>query len=170
VSDKTKDGLLLSFLHGEITSAELIDVMGAEDGPTLLDELLRTAIENRDPDGVAYAVAAGFSLGYDERHLDPLLILARADWHFRHEDVINALDKLRDPRALDVLFEATQEIPAYLEWDEDRALAGKAIYAIYHIPGPRSRLLLEQLLRDQDRDVRSTARRVLDLLNRQTEG
>lgn len=68
-----------------------------------------------------------FRFGFTDDHLQPLLTLAFADWHQRHEDVASALGKLRSPASVDALEHLARWIPAYLEFDEARALAVKAI-------------------------------------------
>ena len=80
-----------------------------------------------------------------------------ADWHVRHEDVVSALDKLRSPETVEVLFRATQWIPKSLEYDDSRALAVKAIWALGKIPGTEAETKLETLARFENTILRQNA-------------
>ena len=70
-----------------------------------------------------------------EDHLDLLVQLASADWHHKHEDVVSALGQLRSPAAVEALYHAAWWVPDYLDFDESRALAVKAIWALGGTPG-----------------------------------
>jgi hypothetical protein len=59
-----------------------------------------------------------------------LVKLSEAEWHNRHEDVVTALDKLHDSRSVEALYHAALKRHAYLDYDDDRALAVKAIWAL----------------------------------------
>lgn len=92
----------------------------------------------------------------------PLLIeQANADWHLRHEDVIWLLGKYKSPLTVDALDQATQWIPEYLDFDEARALARKAIWALGGTPGPEAEQALERLVHDKDEDLHELAQEQL---------
>jgi hypothetical protein len=93
-------------------------------------ELLERACAERNATDVEYTLVIGFSFGFSSAHLDALMRLADADWHHRHEDVVSALDKLRDRRAVDILYRSALKRHEYLAFDDARALAVKAIWAL----------------------------------------
>jgi hypothetical protein len=74
---------------------------------------------------------------------------------------VSALDEFRSPRAVNALFYATQWIPDYLDYDETRALAVKAIYALGNIPGIESQSKLEVLAGSHDEIFRKYAKHQL---------
>ena len=51
----------------------------------------------------------------------------------------------KDADTLESLYKATQWVPKYLDYDDSRALAVKAIWAIGNIPGPEADNYLQQL-------------------------
>ncbi|RYG33448.1 hypothetical protein EON81_18115 [bacterium] len=115
------------------------------DGQELTRQLMQEAVSAQDGEGVEYAMVVGFTFGFDERHLEPLLALSDAPWHNMHENAVSALGDLKTPRAVDALYRATQWVPEYLEFDEARALAVKAIWALGAIEDPRVDGMLESL-------------------------
>lgn len=144
---------------------EFLRLFGASDGRNLGLELLRDAVERRDAVDVEMALIVCSTFGVTTGHFELLLELASADWHFKHEDVVTALGRYRRPDAVDVLYGATQWVPSYLEFDEARALATKAIWALGQTPGEESERALARLL-DSDSDIlRQAARRQLKSRN-----
>ncbi|MEU2232150.1 HEAT repeat domain-containing protein [Streptomyces vietnamensis] len=146
----------LVFVPGEGRRRTLDEVLarfGGSDGGTLALRLLRDAMERRDADDVAMALIVKAAAGASgEEFLEPLTELSRADWHTRHEDVVRMLGKLRSPKAVPALGEAARRVPEYLEWDENRALAVKAIWALGAIPGEEARDALNGL-RDAENEI-----------------
>jgi HEAT repeat protein len=135
------------------TLDEVLAHFGESDGGALAFRLLRNAMERRDADDVEMALivkAAADASG--EEFLEPLIELSRADWHRRHEDVVSMLGKLRSPKTVPALVEATRWVPEYLDFDECRALAVKAIWALGGIPGAEAREALEGL-RDAENEI-----------------
>jgi len=107
--------------------------------------LLDHAARSRDARDVQSALIIGHAFGFAPEHAAILCTLVEADWHVSHEDVVSALDKLRTSDAADALFRATQGVPKYLEYDENRALAVKAIWALGRIPGTEVKMKLETI-------------------------
>jgi HEAT repeat protein len=124
---------------------EFLRQFGAADGVALGLDLLRDAIKRRDPVDVELALVVCFHFGFSDRHLQPLLTLAFADWHQRHEDVASALGELRSPAAVDALLHLAQWVPTYLEYDDARAMAVKAIWALGGIRSDAARSALKTL-------------------------
>ncbi|MCX4509219.1 HEAT repeat domain-containing protein [Streptomyces sp. NPDC058423] len=140
------------------TLDEVLAHFGESDGGALALRLLRDAMERRDAGDVEMALivkAAADASG--EEFLEPLIELSRADWHKRHEDVVRMLGKLRSPKTVPALGEATRWVPEYLDWDESRGLAVKAIWALGAIPGAEAREALEGLRDDENEIIRENA-------------
>jgi hypothetical protein len=145
----------------KISPEEVLRQFRTADGPALGLRLLHDAIERRDGTDVEMALIIGFTYGFTKDYLEPLLLLSSADWHQRHEDVVTALQDLHTPAAIPAFVHATSWIPAYLDFDESRALARKAIHALGETPGAEAERALAELTGSDDEILRETARRVL---------
>jgi hypothetical protein len=128
-----------------MSNEQFLKAFGAADGRALGLDLLRDAVGRRDPVDVELALVVCFRFGFTGGHLQPLLTLAFADWHQRHEDVASALGELRSPASVDALAHLAQWVPAYLQFDRARALAVKASWALGAIGGEAARRALTLL-------------------------
>ncbi|MHB1530016.1 MAG: HEAT repeat domain-containing protein [Acidiferrobacteraceae bacterium] len=131
---------------------------------------LEEAYKARSAEDLQYALIVGFGFGFGPEHLDILCRLVEVDWLYSHEDVVSALDGLRTHHAglrthdvVEALFRATQWIPKSLEYDDFRALAVKAIWALGNIPGPEAEAKLETLARSDHAILRKNAVKQLGL-------
>jgi HEAT repeat protein len=131
---------------------------GASDGVALSVDLLRDAVERFDAEDVELALVVGFKFGFCDGHLEPLLSLAFADWHQRHEDIAMALGKLRSPSSVGALVHLAQWVPAYLEFDSARALATKAIWALGAIDSEDAHRALVELAQSSSEIVAAGAK------------
>jgi hypothetical protein len=129
-----------------------------DDGVALGRRLLRDAVNQKDAIDFELAMIVCSRFGAFDESLLPLLIeQSCVDWHHRHEDVVSLLGKYKSLMAVDALYDATQWIPGYLDFDDSRALARKAIWALGGIPGPEASEALTRLLEDKDEDLREAA-------------
>ncbi len=112
--------------------------LALEDGKVAL-RLFEEAYREKNAEDLQCALIIGAAFGFGPEHTDILGHLVESDWHFSHEDIVSALDGLRDPAAVSALYSATQWVPEYLNFDESRALAVKAIWALGKIYKQRSR-------------------------------
>ena len=143
----------------EAASADaFLKVFGATDGEGLGLELLRDAVARCDPIDVELALVVCFRFGFADAHLELLHSLCFADWHQRHEDVAMALGQIRSPGSVDALARLAAWVPSYLEYDDARALATKAIWALGSIDDHAAREALESLSRAEDGIVAGAAR------------
>ena len=127
------------------------------EGGKVASRLLEDAYTTQNADDLQCVLIIGFSFGFASAHEDILRRLVDVDWHHSHEDVVGALDGLRTPNAVDALFRATQWIPKSLEYDDSRALAVKAIWALGKIPGIEAETKLETIARSDNAIVREAA-------------
>ena len=130
---------------------------GSVDGSTLVAELLNEAVESESSDDVEYALLAGFTFGFSRDCLDTLIALSSKDWHLSHEDVVSALQELATSDAVPALYQATQWVPDYLDYDEARALAAKAIWALGAIEGEEAEKALQKLAASEEPILREGA-------------
>jgi hypothetical protein len=143
------------------TPEDVLRHFGTTDGIALGLRLLRDAVDRRDGLETDLALAVCFMFDFTMDHLELLAELASAEWHRSHEDVANELDYLRTPAAVDALYHLAWWIPDYLDWDEDRALARKAIWGLGKTPGPEAERALRRLLDEPDEIVREYAKKQL---------
>ena len=144
--------------QGRITKEEFLRRFpSAVEHGKLASRLLEDAYRAQDGDGLECALTIGFAFGFAPEHTKTLCHLVEADWHVRHEDVVSALDKLRSPGTVEALFRVTQWIPKSLEYDDSRALAVKAIWALGKIPGTEAETKLETLARSENTILRQNA-------------
>jgi hypothetical protein len=139
---------------------EVLRHFSATDGKGL--SLLRDAVDREDGLDVEMALIVCATFGFTMGHLDLLVRLARAGWHHKHEGVVAALGQLRAPAAVDALYHAAWWVPDYLDFDESRALAVKAIWALGGTPGDEAEQALTELVGVEDEIVREAARAQLD--------
>ena len=126
-----------------------------------LHELLN-AIEARDADRVEFALYDCSKSGLTPEHVPTLIKLLGQPWHYRHEDVVNALQELKDPRAVVALYEEAHAAYEYLAYDEFYGLARKCTWALADIGTPEARAKLEALAREDNELVAGYARKRLD--------
>ncbi|MER8034808.1 HEAT repeat domain-containing protein [Streptomyces hydrogenans] len=144
------------------TLDEVLAHFGESDGGALALRLLRGAMERRDADDVGMALILHASAGASvEEFMEPLTELFPAEWHRGHEEIVSMLGRLRSPRTVPTLALATHWVPECLDWDENRALAVKAIWALGAVPGLEAREVLEGLREDENEIIRENALRQL---------
>ncbi|MER5483873.1 HEAT repeat domain-containing protein [Streptomyces sp. NPDC002812] len=145
-----------------LSPEEVLQHFRTEDGQALGCRLLQDALDRRDALDVEMALILCTSFGFTADHVSPLVQLCWAEWHQKHEDVVAALSTLRSPRAVDALHHAAQWVPDYLDYDENRSLAAKAIRGLGALPGPEAEQALMQLLESDEAVVRERAAQQLE--------
>jgi hypothetical protein len=128
----------------------------------LASRLLEDAYRTHNGEDLGCALIIGFTFGFEREYTKILSDLVEADWHVSHEDVVSALDELHSRDTVEALFRATQWIPKSLEYDDSRALAIKAIWALGKIPGTEAEAKLEALARSDNAILRRTAEEQLE--------
>jgi hypothetical protein len=137
-------------------------VAGGKLAPSWLEE----AYKAQNAEELQCALAVGFTFGFAPEHKEIFRRLIGEDWHYSHEDVVSALETWPVPDTVEALFRATQWIPKSLEYDDSRALAVKAIWALGKIPGTEADASLKALARSDDIVLRKTA---VEQLERRTK-
>lgn len=107
--------------------------------------LLEAAVASGDTVTIENAVRRAYSDGLKTAYAPALIeILTQAN-HRRHEDVVTALQILKDPRASDALFHAALIQHDYLNYDEYFGLARKCTWALADIGSPTAFEYLQRL-------------------------
>jgi len=128
-----------------LSEAEFLREFGSSDGGQLGLDLLHDAVRRQDSIDVELALIVCFKFGFSTKHLQLLTGLAFAEWHQRHQDVATALGKLGSPTAVEALVHLASWVPGYLSYDNGRALAVKAIWALGALTGEPARNALKEL-------------------------
>src|SRR5262245_41595340 len=117
----------------------------ALDGGNLaLGHLNEAAHSQSNPDLEA-AMIIGSAFGSTSAHVPILCELLCENWHFQHEEIVLTLQRLKDARAVDALYEASLISHQYLSYDKFYGLARKCTWALADI-GTRDALTKLQLL------------------------
>jgi HEAT repeat protein len=124
--------------------------------------MLEAAAAAPQADTVEETVTAAHRIGLHSTFVPPLLALLRSHDHFRHEDIVAALQGIKDPRAIDALFEAASVRLPYLDYDEFFGLARKCTWALADIGTQEAKTRLEQLTSNDNRLIADYAKKRLD--------
>ncbi|QDT71662.1 HEAT repeat domain-containing protein [Lacipirellula limnantheis] len=134
--------------------------------PSLTNEkvmqMLEDAASAPQPEAVERAVTSAHQVGVREEFVPPLLSLLRSTDHFRHEDIVNALQDIKDPRAVEGLFDAATVTHEYLAYDEFFGLARKCTWALADIGTPEAKARLVQLAASENPLIAGYAKKRLD--------
>lgn len=133
-----------------------------EDG-SLASRWLEEACATRSSDELFCALVIGVNFGFAAEDREILCWLIGEDWHYSHEDVVSTLGRWPNRDTIEALFRATQWIPKSLEYDDARALAVKAIWALGKIPGIEAEAKLLTLAQSEDTILRENALKQLGL-------
>lgn len=145
---------------------EILERFGADtdDAHAFCLSLLQQVAEKKDAEELEYALILCSSLNaYDESYIDLLIELSGADWHKQHENIVQILQQLKNPKAVDALYHLTQWLPEYMNYDEEnRSLARKALFALGDTPGEEAKQTIQKLLQDNNPKIRELAQEQID--------
>lgn len=130
-----------------------------------MDKKLRelyAAIDAMDADQVERVLNECFRSGFTCEYVPALVQLLGTAWHFRHEDVVSALQRLKDPRAVDGLYQEALVSYEYLNYDEFFGFARKCTWALADIGTPEAKAKLQLLAQVNNIMVAGYAQRRLD--------
>ena len=93
--------------------------------------LLEKAYNENNADDIEDILFISFSFSlFSKIFVNILNKLIVEEWHYKHEDIARILQKLKDPKSVEYLYEATLSSYEYLDYDESYALAVKCIWAL----------------------------------------
>ena len=119
-------------------------------------------VAERDSDDTEAALLVCNTFGFGPGHLPLPLGLASAEWHHSHEDVVWYLGNYQSPEVVEALIASTEWVPDYLDFDENRASARKAIWELGKQPGERARQALGGIARTATGLLQEDARKQLE--------
>lgn len=153
----------IDFLLHRISEEELLQRLGIrrDDGQRFALKALEEAYRLRDSASVEWALGLGFHFGMSAQYFDILVKLSDAEWHERHEDVVTALGELHDKRSVEPLYRAALKLHPYLAYDEARALAVKAIWALGNLGDASANEKLRALAKSEHSILREEAEKQL---------
>ena len=163
MTEREQRAIVDFFLHhidkGALNAALGLDVDSDSIG---VFGLLEEAVRLGDAKSVECALMLARGRTGDRDVVPMLIVLLRAPWHTRHEDIARWLQDLRDPRAVDALYETALTKHEYLDYDDSHALARKCTWALADIGTAEAQEKLQRLARGEDREVAGYAQKRLD--------
>ncbi|EKY3230867.1 HEAT repeat domain-containing protein [Cronobacter malonaticus] len=125
---------------GKITDEEFLKLFPCTQGNVedFIDDILKNAHFSKDLKEVEYALYIGFHFGFTSKHEDILIHLLDDDFHYKHDDVVRALIKIKakSDNAVNVLYKCALSEYDYLADDREDGnytLAWNCIYALVKI-------------------------------------
>lgn len=111
---------------------------------------LKESIHSENPDQLEDALNSAWKNRMKIKYVDALNEMLLLPWHFRHEDIVNALQELQSPTSVDVLFESATIKHKYLEFDESFSLSRKCTWALADIGTFEAKSKLVELSKNID--------------------
>ncbi|EPT7055993.1 HEAT repeat domain-containing protein [Cronobacter sakazakii] len=125
---------------GKITDEEFLKLFPCTQGNVedFVNDILKNAHSSKDPKEVEYALYISFHFTFTSKHEDILIHLLDDDLHYKHEDVVRALVKIKakSDNAVNVLYKCALSEYDYLADDREDGnytLAWNCIYALVKI-------------------------------------
>lgn len=131
VPERERD-LVFGLVTGRLTKDEFESSFDGNPS-TVSVQWLNRSVEDEDPLGVELGLHLGHRFGFPDACVPALVLLATADWHQRHEDVVDALSGLRPPESVDALFEAATTNFPYRDYDDSQSLPIKCVRALRQV-------------------------------------
>lgn len=149
---------------GKITDEEFLKLFPCTQGNVedFIDDILKNAHSSKDLKEVEYALYIGFHFGFTSKHEDILIHLLGDDFHYKHDDVVRALVKIKakSDDAVNALYNCTLSEFDYLADDREDAnymLAWNCIYALAKIGSKYAAEKLKLLSRNPIAEINSKA-------------
>lgn len=121
---------------------------------------LNEAYQSRNANYVEEFVYLIFAFDVFEKKIVNILNeLLLVNWHYKHEDIALALEKISSSKSLDFLYNAIELHPQYLSWDDNYAFEVKCVRAIYYIGKEKAYSYLEKLCNHKNSVIREMAQR-----------
>jgi HEAT repeat protein len=158
-------GLIITPRHGRsrVSPQEFAERFpSALEGGRLALALLEEAAAVKDPANLGATILIGATFGFTADHVPLLCELLRAEWHWSHESIVTALQRLKDPRAVDALYDASLVSHGYLAYDEFYGLARKCTWALADIGTPDALAKLRQMAGSENPLVAGYAQKRID--------
>jgi hypothetical protein len=160
--------LIIEFIDGDILADELEQALGTIplDTPSLLIALMESAIASGKAEEADEAVGIGNGFKNDKdfgkRAVPSLLALLEMDGHYNHEGIIGILQRIKDARAVEGIYNASLLYHSYLAHDDTSGLARKCTWALAYIGNEEAYEKLEFLVANPNAHLAGYAQKRLD--------
>jgi hypothetical protein len=124
-------------------------------------ERLKMAESCGKSDPVCDAMSAVWKHGLTPDYVSSLITLLGKPWHEVHEDIVNALQRLKEPRSVEALFEVASYVFAYRDYDDTDGLARKCTWALADIGTEAAKNKLELLSHHENAQIAGYVRKRL---------
>ena len=131
--------------------------------PQYVLQLLETAYNEKNAGDVEWSLGiVGIFNLLSKDYSKILLKLLEADWHYKHEDLVNAVRQLKIPEAVNCLYGTALKRFQYLEYDDFFSLAVKCIWALGAIKTVEAKDKLKLLSQSSNEIIRDNAIKQLE--------
>jgi hypothetical protein len=167
--------LISQFIDGDILADELIESLGPTplDIPSLLIALLESAVASGNAEEAEGAFALIYSFKNDKafrKQAVPLLIsLLQMEGHYRHEDIVSVLQRAKDARAVNAIYDTTLSTYEYLNYDDSFALARKCTWALADTGNEEAYQKLQLLAANSNAQIAGYARKRIELWEKEQD-
>lgn len=161
---KEEKKLILDFSLEKITENEFLEQypLSLNEVKNYVKERLELAYSEANGEDVEYALLIGFNFDvFSDDFVDILCKIILERWHTKHEDIALILQKLKNPRSIDCLYQTALMKLDYLHYDDTYALARKCIHALGDINTNDSRNKLQLLASSSIPIIREKAEKQL---------
>lgn len=156
--------LIFDLINRRISEADFLATFSANPRvhPSWVIQALDDACRARSASDAECAMLLGFYFkAFDHNFVDILCELIVADWHRQHENIAMVMQKLRDPRCVEPLYQTALARFPYLAYDDAHALAVKCLWALSDTNTEEARHKLELLTKSEIAIIRENAERLL---------
>lgn len=129
----------------QVAPEHVLRAFAVDDGVELSRRLVAEAATSCSAVGMELAIIAASVFGVADDVVDDLIELLYAEWHHSHESMVLLVGQAGEVRAVRALQRMATWVPDYLDFDESRALARKAIHALGRIPSAEATKVLTEL-------------------------
>ena len=166
---KEQQKRIIEFIDADILANELEEALGpiSLDTPSLLIALMESAVASGKAEeaDAAIGIANGFKndKSFGKQVVPSLLALLKMDAHYNHEDIIGILQRIKDTRAVEGIYNASLLYHSYLAYDETSGLARKCTWALADIGNEEAYEKLKLLAANPNVHIAGYAQKRLDL-------
>lgn len=123
--------------------------------------LLEKAYKEQNGEDLECVLLIGFTFGFAPKHVGLLCHILEARWHYSHENIVGALQDLRDSSAVDALERTAHAHHEYLDYDEVFGLARKCTWALADIGTTEAQQALTRIAASDNSLIAGYARKRL---------
>ena len=158
----TREKLIFDLANRRISREAFLRSYGSgETGENISLSLLEKGALDHDAVKVELGIVVGSVFGFSDSHKRILSKISTAEWHHSHEDIVSALGKLEDPGLEGLFVKMTEFVPSNLRWDQNRALARKALYELARLRTVTAHEKITNIARSRDQVLSRTAHELL---------